>query len=177
MSWNVHRKLQREREVGKWRTLNYSDINIISLGCSVDLPSVSGSTENFIRFWNVLIYCFVSLKSLKALGRAALCDTNRFNVCTLYPRDYSSCRTCADVWPLYSSNRTSKPGSIIIRWLGMSPRSSPRDLLGKIEDENRENDGNRAHLNLQQTALKSSKNLNALNCGVSSIQCFWAKEI
>ena len=95
----------------------------------------------------------------------------------LYPRDNSSYRTCADIWPLYSSNRTSKPGSIIIRWLGMSPRSSPRDLLGKIEDENRENDGNRAHLNLQQTALKSSKNLNALNCGVSSIQCFWAKEI
>lgn len=29
-----------------------------------------------------MIYCFVSLKSLKALGRAALCDTNRFNVCT-----------------------------------------------------------------------------------------------
>ena len=28
---NVHRKLQREREVGKRRTLNYSDINIISL--------------------------------------------------------------------------------------------------------------------------------------------------
>ena len=121
MSWNVHRKLQREREVGKRRTLNYSDINIISLGCSVDLPSVSGSTKNFIRFWNVLIYCFVSLKSLKALGRAALCDTNRF-------KDYSSYRTCADVWPLYSSNRTSKPGSIIIRWLGMS-RSSPQETF------------------------------------------------
>ena len=126
MSWNVHRKLQREREVGKWRTLNYSDINIISLGCSVDLPSVSGSTKNFIRFWNVLIYSFVSLKSLKALGRAALCDTNRFNVCTQeitplteHAQTFDYCILLTE--PLNKARLSS--------WLGMSQRSSPQETF------------------------------------------------
>ena len=31
MNWNVYRKLQKEIEVGKWRTWHYSDLNIISL--------------------------------------------------------------------------------------------------------------------------------------------------
>ena len=124
MNWDVHRKLQKEREIGKRRTWHYSDINIISLRVYfVDLPSVSGLIENSIRFWNVLIYWFVSLKSLKALYRAALCDTNRSNLCT---RDYFSRRTCADVWPWHSSNRTPILASILIRWLGVSPRSSTK---------------------------------------------------
>lgn len=92
-------------------------------GYFVDLPTVSGLIINSIRFWNVLIYWFVSLKSLKALYRAALCDTNRSNLCT---RDYFSRRTCADVWPLHSSNRIPILASILIRWLGVSPRSSTK---------------------------------------------------
>ena len=31
MNWNVYRKLQKERKLGKWRTWHYSDLNIISL--------------------------------------------------------------------------------------------------------------------------------------------------
>ena len=38
--------------------------------------------KNSIRFWNVVIYWFVSLRSLKTLCKAALCDTNRFHVRT-----------------------------------------------------------------------------------------------